>query len=112
MNPNETYVLGALKSKYGGEFSDGEDPPDAYLYIDKKTIAVEVTRLVEQVEDKKGKRISRLAQDMPAINLTNEINKELERHLPEDKHILLIIPTPINNIRRTKKHYSLLYQRE
>ena len=103
MTPNEIYVLEALQSKFGGKFSDGENPPDAYLYLDNKKIAVEVTRLVEQVKDKAGNLVSRMGHDVPAVNLANELNVAMQDLIPEEKHVLLIIPAPINSIKRTRE---------
>jgi len=103
MSPNETYVLEALQSKFGGNFSDGEDPPDAYLYIKDMKIAVEVTRLVEQVRNKSGVVVSRMSHDVPAVNLSNEIDGEVQKLILNGKYVLLIIPAPINSIRKTKE---------
>lgn len=102
MSPNEIYVLEALKDKYGGHFTEGEDPPDAYLEVDTKKIAVEVSRLVEQVKNKDGDFVSRMGHDVPAEKLANDLNVLMQDDIPSEKHILLIIPSPINSIKRTK----------
>ncbi|MES9912828.1 MAG: hypothetical protein ABW126_10585 [Candidatus Sedimenticola sp. 4PFRAG1] len=60
MSPNEEYVLEVLKNEYGGHYIEGEDPPDAYLFLDGNRIAVEVTRLVEQVRNDSGEVVSRM----------------------------------------------------
>lgn len=103
MNPNEIYVLERLQSKFGGEYHKGENPPDAHLCIEDKKIAVEVTRLVEQVMDKKGNLVSRMKHDIPAENLANELNDAMQEIIPNENHVLLILPAPINSIKRTKE---------
>ena len=103
MSPNETFVLEALQSRFGGNFTGGEDPPDAYLYLEKKKIAVEVTRLVEQVKSESGNIVSRMTHDVPAVKLSNEIDIEMRELIPKGKYVFVIIPAPVNSIRRTKE---------
>ena len=104
MNPNEKFVLKALERKFGGNITEGKkDPPDAYLHIDGRKIAVEVTRLVEQVRGKNEKRTSRMTQDIPAVKLADDIDEEMQDYLPNGMYALIIVPAPINNIRRTKE---------
>ena len=103
MSPNEIYVLDTLQSKFGGNYHEGEDPPDAYLWKKKKKIAVEVTRLVEQVIDKKGHLVSRMKHDIPAEKLANELNDAMQEIIPNGKHVFLILSAPINSIKRTKE---------
>jgi len=51
MSPNEIFVMNSMVEAFGGKFIEGENPPDAYLELDDKTIAVEVTMLVEQIQN-------------------------------------------------------------
>ena len=103
MSPNEEFVLNALVGYFGGVFIDGEDPPDAYLLLDSRRIAVEVSMLVQQLVDKNGNQRSRFKDDIPAVNLANDLDDELNNLIPADKYVFLIIPSPINDIRKTRK---------
>jgi len=103
MTPNEEYVLEALQKKFGGTIMDGEDPPDAYLCIEEKRIAVEVTRLIEQVTDDNGAKISRLAHDGPAIDFLDDVDREMQNTVPDGKYVFIVIGAPIKNIRLTRK---------
>ena len=108
MRPNEEFVLNALVSKIGGTFTDGEDPPDAYLKFESKCVAVEVTALVQQLVDEDGSKRSRIKDDAPAANLANILNEEIGNQIPNGKYIFLVLPAPINNIRKTKKKLTEL----
>ena len=107
MRPEEKYTLEALVEKYGGEFYEGDDPPDGYLLNKGKKIAVEVTRLIQHVTDDNGKHLSRRADDVPAHILIDQLDKELKSKIPTDKYIFVILPTPINNFKKTKENLSM-----
>jgi len=102
MRPDEKFVLNALVSQFGGCFTEGQNPPDAYLMIDNRRIAVEVTRLIEQLVSEDGTSRSRFADDMPAVNLANELDEHMRNQIPDSKFVFLVLSTPIKNIRRTK----------
>ena len=103
MNPNETFVMNSIVKALGGKFTEGENPPDAYFNLSDNIIAVEVTRLVQQVKNDKGEMIPRLAQDQPAILLSDELDCQMRNDIPNNKYVFLTLGAPINNIRKTKK---------
>lgn len=103
MSPNEEYVLQALQLKFGGEIQVGENPPDAYLLLGKNRVAVEVSSLVEIVHSPSGKSVPRLALDVPAENMVNELNLELYDELPDVIYISIGVPIPINKLKQTKE---------
>ena len=105
MKPDEEYVLATLASKFGGEFIDGEDPPDGYLLLNNRRIAVEVTKLVEHINEN-GKRRSRLADDVPISNIVEQLNEEIGHLIPKNRWIHLVIPSPIKGINEFKKSLS------
>ncbi|MDO6445097.1 hypothetical protein Q4493_04840 [Colwellia sp. 1_MG-2023] len=102
MSPNEGFVMSSIVEKFGGRFTEGENPPDSYFHLGNKKIAVEVTRLVQQVQNDKGVMISRLAHDQPAMTLSDHLDNLLKHDIPDDKYVFLILGAPINNIRKTK----------
>lgn len=102
MRSEEKYALEALVEKYGGDFTEGENPPDGYVIIEAKKYAVEVTRLIQHVLDENGKLKSRVADDLPAYKMINEVDIELRNAIPAKKYVFVILRTPINNIRKTK----------
>lgn len=105
MRPDEEYVLAALASKFGGKYIDGEDPPDGYLLLNDRRIAVEVTKLVEHINEN-GKRRSRLADDVPISNIAEQLNEELHNLIPKNRWVHLVIPSPIAGINEFKKQLA------
>ena len=105
MKPDEEYVLAALASKFGGKYIDGEDPPDGYLLLNNRKIAVEVTKLVEHINEN-GKRRSRLADDVPISNIVAQLNEEIGNLIPNNRSIHLVIPSPIKGINEFKKELT------
>jgi hypothetical protein len=105
VRPEEEYALDALVSKFGGEYSKGDEPPDAYLVIDGKKIAVEVSMLVERVNEN-GVIRSRLSDDAPVSRISDELEKKIGNKVPENKWIFLVLPSPIKGMSKFKKELT------
>lgn len=103
MRSEERYALEVLVEKYGGEIIEGDDPPDGYIIKNTKKYAVEVSRLIQNVTDDNGVAKPRIADDTPAHLLINDIDLELRDKIPTGKYVFVILYTPINNIRKTKR---------
>lgn len=103
MRPDEKYALEALASKYGGEFIAGDDPPDGYLVRHESKVAVEVSRLIEHVTSDEGITRPRHADNAPVFKLIEDIDSELRKDIPFGKYVLLIVYTPVNDVRKTKR---------
>lgn len=103
MRPEERYVLEIVADHYSGSFTPGEDPPDAYLKYGTKNVAVEVTRLIEEVVDGSGNARSRYTEDTPGLSIINGLNESHGQYVPSEKYIFLVLPTPINNVREVKR---------
>jgi hypothetical protein len=73
--PEEGFVMACLATAFSGSWRAGEDPPDAYLTFDEGTAAVEISTLMQQVEDDNGDPVSRWSQDSTAIAICNEVDK-------------------------------------
>ena len=106
MRPEEQFALEALVSEYGGKYIAGDDPPDGYIINGDNKIAVEVTRLIQHVTNDDGITRPRKANDSPAYNLIEDINCELRESIPTGRYVSLIIFTPVNNVRKTKRELS------
>lgn len=101
MRPDELFALETLAHVYGGRVEEGENPPDGYLVQTDRSIAVEVTRLIEHVPGERG-AYSRKADDEPAHNLIEELIEEIGDCIPQAMYLLVILYTPLNNIRKTR----------
>ena len=51
LRDDEKFCIDAIVKLIGGEWSEGEDPPDAYLKIGNDNIAVEISTLTQYVMD-------------------------------------------------------------
>jgi len=107
MSPSEEFVMGSLQCVVGGSYSDGEDPPDAILQLKSDKIGVEVSTLVQRITGDCGVTVSRHSVDAPAINFANDLNEEMSSVIPDDRFVLIIVPTPINDVRNTKEQTRL-----
>lgn len=113
MRCEETFVRNALVSYLGGSSivssDEGEDPPDFYLIIEGRRVAVEVTRLVQSTFDENGTLDNRLTQDMFGLKLVDKLNEELGPCLPENMYIDLSIEVPVSDPTLfTKKLFDLV----
>ena len=103
MRSDETFAMNSIVKKFGGSYTGGEDPPDAYLQLNGENIAVEITQLVQQVQNDKGEMVSRHAHDRPAMTLSDELDHQMKNEIPNRKYVFLVLGAPIHNIRKTKK---------
>ena len=106
MRPEEEFVLEALVSEIGGEFVDGDDPPDAYLMHDGRRIAVEVSRLIQHTINEHGQLRPRLSDDVPALTLADHLDDDLRNNIPDKKFFFVVIPSPVNDVRRTREQIN------
>jgi len=84
-----------------GDWRPGADPPDAYLTIADRTIAVEISTLTQHVTDGRGPR-PRRSDDIPATRLAKQLDAELKTAVPDGKFITLVLSSPILEPRKTK----------
>lgn len=103
MREEEVFAMNAIVKKFGGCFVEGEDPPDAYLLINDKRVAVEVTQLIQFVSNDKNLVVPRRSHDKPAIELSDALDSRLKNIIQKDKFVFLVLESPINNIRLTKQ---------
>jgi hypothetical protein len=103
MKPIEKLVIDAVAAEYCGTWTCGEDPPDAYLMIRGREIAVEISTLIQQ---------PRTSDDMGAVGLVGELNLELGGLVPKGVTILLTLNTPMVGKRRKTKAALANFLRE
>jgi len=61
----EAFVIAAVAKNFGGIWTPGENPPDAYLSVGSRVIAVEISTLTQHVTDDRGTR-SRFSDEKTA----------------------------------------------
>jgi hypothetical protein len=100
---DEKLVTVAIARHFKVTWKPGEDPPDAYLQLPKRDIALEVTRLEELIIDEKwGGHKSRRSKDTTAMILANELDKTLRQKIPDDTLVILTLNSPITDARQTR----------
>lgn len=106
LRPDEKFCIDAVVTLVGGKWSEGEDPPDAYLSIGNDNIAVEISTLTQYVMDHNGDSKPRLSDDSTALRLCNELDEQLKNRVPAGRTVLLILSAPINSARKLKPRLS------
>jgi hypothetical protein len=101
MREDEKFAIEAVAKFYSGKWRPGEDPPDAYVDIGDRAIALEVSTLTQHVTSDRETR-ERLSDDEPAIRLAEELNSELKDVIPKGTTVSLRLSSPIIKIRKTK----------
>jgi len=97
---DEEHVIKSVAKEFSGTWRPGEDPPDAYLSINGQEIAVEISTLV-QTMTVNGRTQSRLSDDVPAGDLLDKLNVELQRLIPDRHRIIITLKSPILQFRKT-----------
>lgn len=106
LKPTEEFVKDRLIKHFGSDIAksqEGEDPPDIYLTINNKKIAVEITRLSPISFNQNGTAQNRNTQDCFAIKLVNELDSKLRDIIPSEMDITLTIYVPVTNPRKYKR---------
>ena len=106
LKPDEVFVRDCLIKYFGADVTaaqEGEDPPDIYLTIKDRKVAVEITRLSPVSFDQDGSAQNRNTQDYFGINLCDELDSKLKAIVPPGINVILTLYVPVKNTRKYKK---------
>lgn len=105
LKPDEKFITNCLLNHFGTTATawEGEDPPDIYMKVEGKTIAVEITRLSPVSFDQDGVAQNRKTQDYFGMNLCDDLDSKLKRDISPEVDILLTLYVPVENTRKYKK---------
>ena len=101
LRDNEKFVIEFVAKEFGGTWSLGENPPDAYLMLNANTVAVEITILTQHITDDRGNYRSRASDDAAISPLVDDLNAKLHDLIPDRHSIVLVLSTPILKRRKT-----------
>ncbi len=107
LRDDEQFVISAIAREFSASWEPGEDPPDAYLLLGEKRIAVEISRLMQPIIDGRGTR-SRITDDKATIAVGDELNLKLRTMVPEGYRVSLVMRSPILELSKTKNRIFAL----
>jgi hypothetical protein len=100
---DELFVVESIGNFFSAEWRAGEDLPDAYLKVRDQEIAVEISTLRESRNDGRGGTVPMLSDIMPAKQLAEELDKDLQEEIPYGCTVLLVLKWPFSNKRAVKE---------
>jgi hypothetical protein len=95
LRKHERAALEAVARHFSATWEKGEGPPDAYLTIARKRVAVEVTTIKQRIADPGGRTTPRLRFDRVALGLVRRLQARLCESVPDGKTVILTITAPI-----------------
>ena len=95
MRKRERAAIEAVARHFSATWEQGEEPPDAYLTIARKRIAVEVTTIRRRIADRGGPTKSGLRFDRVALRLVRRLQAALGESVPDGKTLIVTITAPI-----------------
>jgi hypothetical protein len=93
LGKRERAALEAVARHFSATWEKGEAPPDAYLTIARKRIAVEVTTI--KIADRGGPTKPRLRFDRVALRFVRRLQETLSASVPDGRTLILTITAPI-----------------
>ena len=88
-------ALEAVARQFSATWEKGEAPPDAYLTIARKRIAVEVTTTKQRIADRGALTIPRPRFDRVALRFVRRLQEALSASVPDGRTLILTITAPI-----------------
>jgi hypothetical protein len=88
-------ALEAVARHFSATWEKGEGPPDAYLTIAGKRIAVEVTTTTQRIADRGSLTKPRLRFDRVALRLVRRLQEALSASVPDGNTLILTITAPL-----------------
>jgi hypothetical protein len=91
----ERAALEAVARHFSATWEKGEAPPDAYLTIAGKRIAVEVTTTKLRIAERGGLTKPRLRFDRVALGFVRRLQAALSASVPDGRTLIVTITAPI-----------------
>ena len=91
----EQFAIGAVARHFSATWQSGEGPPDAYVTVGGRRIALDVAVLALQRPRRKRVAKARLREDVVARRVLRDIEGAMRAHVPDGKTIILTLGAPI-----------------
>jgi hypothetical protein len=95
LRKQERAAIEAIARHFSATWEKGEAPPDAYLTIARKRIAVEVATIKQRIADRDGLTTPRLRFDRVALGLVRRLQAALCESVPDGRTVIVTITAPI-----------------
>lgn len=95
MRKRERAAIEVVARHFSATWERGEEPPDAYLTIARKRIAVEVTTIRQRIAARGGIATPRLRFDRVALRLVRRLQARLGESVPDGRTLIVTITAPI-----------------
>jgi hypothetical protein len=95
LGKRERAALDAVARHFSATWEKGEAPPDAYLTIARKRIAVEVTTTKQRIAVRGGLTMPCLRFDRVALRVVRRLREALSASVRDDRTLILTIMAPI-----------------
>src|SRR5258708_40309211 len=92
LRKHEKAAIEAVARHFSATWEKGENPPDAYLIIARKRIAVEITALKQPIA---GLTKPRLRFDRVALGLMRRLQAALSESVPAGRALIVTVTAPI-----------------
>jgi hypothetical protein len=91
----EQGAIEVLARYFSATWEQGEEPPDAYLTMAGKRIAVDVVSVRQRVAARDGRAKPRLRLDRVALRFVESLQASLREAVPDGNTLILTITAPI-----------------
>ena len=95
MGKAEQFAIGAVAKHVSAAWQSGDGPPDAYLTVGRRRIALDVAVIAERRPSPERVVTARLREDVVARRVLRDIESALRAHVPDGKTIILTLGAPI-----------------
>jgi hypothetical protein len=95
LKKQERAAIEAVARRFSATWEKGSDPPDAYIIVDGKRIAVDITTLKRHGTDQSNAAKPRLRFDKVATRLMERLQAALGETMPDGMTVLLTVTAPI-----------------
>ena len=95
LNKQERAAIEAIARRFSATWEKGSDPPDAYIKVAGKRVAVDVTTLKRRGTGQGSAAGPRLRFDKVTTRLIERLQSTLAEIVPDGMTVLLTITAPI-----------------
>ena len=95
LKKQERTAIEAVARRFSATWEKGSDPPDAFIMVDGKRVAVDITTLKRRRTGQGNAATPRLRFDKVATRLIERLQATLGETVPDGMTVLLTITAPI-----------------